>query len=118
MKIFRTILVLALLGLSTSSFSQTLLPGTYGSCLESNTIKLVLNDDGTFTYQDYSNPKNQIDITGKWENSRGRRVVLLGHDGLKFHKNWKIEKDGIAAKSRHGLTFYRLINGEKCNKKE
>jgi hypothetical protein len=71
-------------------------------------IKLTINPDHTFYYQDFSISDNRIIIRGQWTLS-GNKVRLKDHkSSKKFHKVWVITKNGQVAKSRKGITFYRL----------
>jgi len=83
--------------------------GTYGvSATDQSQIKLTINADHTFYYQDFSNPNKKIIAVGKWT-LKGKKVVLTDTDSNKnFHNVWSFVKQGQIAKSRKGLTFYRL----------
>ena len=83
--------------------------GTYGvSASDPSQIKLTINSDNTFYYQDFSAPDKKIIIKGNWT-IKGKKVLLKdnGTNG-KFHDVWTILEDGKVAKSRKGLTYYRL----------
>lgn len=84
--------------------------GVYGvSADDPSQIQLVLNDDHSFTYQDFSNPDHKIDVDGKWE-LKNDKIILSGSDiNLRFHSKWKISDDGQVAKSRMGMSFYSLV---------
>lgn len=83
--------------------------GIYGtSDADPSQIKLTLNFDNTFQYQDFSNPEKKIISEGKWT-SKGNQVHLHPVNvDQHFHSEWKISEDGQVAKSRKGLSFYRL----------
>lgn len=83
--------------------------GTYGvSASDPAQIKLIINSDNTFYYQDFSVPNKKIIIHGNWT-LRGNKVVLKNSGAEKhFHSVWRFAKDGQVAKSRKGFTFYRL----------
>ena len=83
--------------------------GTYGvSASDPSQIKLIINADNTFYYQDFSNPNKKLMINGSWT-SKGKRVLLKDSNSSKrFHHVWTISADGNVAKSRNGLLFYRL----------
>jgi hypothetical protein len=86
--------------------------GTYGvSASDPSQIKLILNPDHTFYYQDFSNSGKKIIAAGNWTLS-GNKVVLEDND-IKFHTVWTFENNGEVAKSRKGLTFYRLCRIDK-----
>lgn len=84
--------------------------GTYGvSDSNPNKIELTLNADQTFTYKDFSNSEKQIDVQGNWE-AKNDVIVLKNYtSAFSFHNKWKIKMDGKVAKSRKGMTFYRLV---------
>jgi hypothetical protein len=86
--------------------------GTY-SVSESDPaqIKLIINSDHTYYYQDFSISDNKIVTKGNWT-LRGNKVVLNDSD-IKFHDVWTFDKNGEVAKSRKGLTYYRLGKIEK-----
>ncbi|MCC7298661.1 MAG: hypothetical protein IT244_10045 [Bacteroidia bacterium] len=69
-------------------------------------IKLTLNADFSYQYQDYSDTKNKINSSGTYA-LKGNKVVLENL-GSAFHTVWTFDKNGTAAKSRKGLSFYRL----------
>jgi hypothetical protein len=83
--------------------------GTYGvSDSSSSQIKLVINDDQTFYYQDFSNAENKIVVEGRWT-LKGKNVILNCDDAnVKFHDTWTFTNDGQVAKSRKGLCYYRI----------
>lgn len=83
--------------------------GTYSvSDKDPSQIKLTLNSDHTFYYQDFSNPNQKIAVEGNWT-MRGKKLVLASSKGDKdFHKVWTFVENGQIAKSRKGLSFYRL----------
>jgi len=83
--------------------------GTYGvGDNDPSQIELVLNEDYTYTYQDFSNPKKNIKVSGEWELKSKNTVLLKSDSELSFHKKWKIVVEGKTAKSRNGLCFYTL----------
>ncbi len=112
-----TILTLTLLAtvILMSSFSiknTDQFTGTYGvSASDPAQIKLILNPDHTFYYQDFSISDKKIVTRGNWT-VKGNKVVLEDND-IKFHTVWTFEKNGEVAKSRKGLTFYRLCKTDK-----
>jgi hypothetical protein len=83
--------------------------GTYGvSNSDPSQIKLTINSDNTFYYQDFSMPENKIAESGNWS-IKGKRVYLKSNkSNVKFHNVWTISENGQVAKSNRGLTFYRL----------
>jgi len=107
----KTLTVLAAVILMSSFTDKNALEfiGTYGvSASNPAQIKLVINADHTFYYQDFSNPNNKITDEGKWT-LRGNKVVLeKDNSELQFHNVWTFAEDGQVAKSRKGLSFYRL----------
>jgi hypothetical protein len=88
--------------------------GTYGvSASDPAHIILTMNADHTFYYQDYSAPGKKIDVKGNWT-MRGQRVILQNdHSGVKFHDVWSFDENGQVAKSRKGLSFYRLCKMDR-----
>lgn len=71
-------------------------------------IKLIINADNTFYYQDYSLLENKLIVTGTWSLD-GKKVVLKSENATQeFHQVWKFEDDGNVAKSRKGLSYFRL----------
>jgi uncharacterized protein YxeA len=83
--------------------------GTYGiSNSESSHVKLTLNPDYTYNYQDLSDANKNIIVSGTWK-SKGKKVALSNSNStIKFHKHWTFFRNGQVAKSRKGLAFYRL----------
>ena len=83
--------------------------GIYGvSASDPAQIKLTIRSDHTFYYQDFSVQDKKIVVNGNWT-FKGKKVILNANgSGRKFHTVWAFEKNGDVAKSRKGLTFYRL----------
>lgn len=112
--LIKTILFVSTLAtLSFTKYPENHLAGTYGVSKEDlSQIRLTLNEDHSFTYQDFSNSSKRIAVEGNWE-LKGKFVVLENTDSkYSFHRKWKISKNGMIAKSRKGMTFYRLC---KCD---
>lgn len=89
--------------------------GTYGvSPSDPAQIKLIINSDHTFYYQDFSVSDKKIKVKGNWT-LKGRKVILKDENSQNgFHSVWTFLDNGQVAKSRKGLCFYRLckIEGE------
>lgn len=83
--------------------------GTYGvSETDPSRIQLTLKADQTFYYQDFSVSSHKIVAQGSWT-LKGNKVVLSDKNaGRRFHRVWTFDKEGKVARSRNGLTFYRL----------
>ena len=83
--------------------------GSYGvSESDPAQIKLSINADHSFYYQDFSVSEKKIVVEGTWD-TKGDKVVLKSKSSdPKFHDVWKFTENGQAAKSRKGLSFYRL----------
>jgi hypothetical protein len=116
MKITIKILMLVTLFVLSSSFthsSQNSFIGTFGVMASNpSQIKLVLNADHTFYYQDFSVSTQKIIVDGKWT-LKGKNVLLqTSNTNKRFHNVWSFEKNGTVAKSRKGLTYYRLCRIE------
>lgn len=95
--------------LSFTSKSTEAYVGTYGvSSSDPSQIKLMINPDHTFYYQDFSVANKKIIAGGTWE-LNGNKVVLTSNVPVKkFHDTWTFEENGQIAKSRKGFCFYRL----------
>lgn len=96
-----------------SSFTQkntTNFIGTYSvSESDPSQIKLTINADHTFYYQDFSISDKKIMINGIWK-LKGKKVILVDNNSdKKFHDTWIFDSNGKVAKSHKGFTFYRLI---------
>ncbi|HNP47885.1 MAG TPA: hypothetical protein PKL85_03565 [Bacteroidia bacterium] len=102
-------ILFAALILSYTSYSRNLTFGTYGvSEKDPSDIQLTINSDHTFFYQDFSDPSNKISVHGEWRES-GSKIILKGDKNEKgFHRVWTFHQNGNVAKSRKGLSFYRL----------
>lgn len=83
--------------------------GTYGvSASDPSQIKLVLEEDQTFFYQDLSRSNQKLVIQGTWA-MKGNKVELTEKGSeSKFHNVWSFDQKGMVAKSRKGLSYYRL----------
>lgn len=108
-----TLMAIIFLSSFTDKNPNTFL-GSYGvSATDPSQIKLTINFDNTFYYQDFSIPTKKIEVKGNWT-LKGNRVFLIENNGnKKFHNVWTIIENGQVAKSHKGLLFYRLgkING-------
>ncbi len=87
--------------------------GTYGvSSSDPSQITLTINADHTFYYQDFSMADKKIAMKGNWI-LKGQKVILQDNSsGMKFHNVWSFDDNGQIAKSRKGLSFYRLCKIE------
>ncbi|MBL0046643.1 MAG: hypothetical protein IPP32_00880 [Bacteroidetes bacterium] len=102
-----TFLVIVILMSSFANKNSDQFIGTYGvSASDPAQIKLIINSDHTYYYQDFSFSNKKIVAKGNWR-LRGNKVVLMDNE-IKFHNVWAFEKNGEVAKSRKGITFYRL----------
>jgi len=95
-----------------SSFTNTDFSGDpvmYGvSDSDPSHIKLVINSDRSFYYQDFSNNAKKIIVNGNWT-MKGKKMILNANSSSKkFHNVWTFEENGGIAKSRKGFCFYRL----------
>jgi hypothetical protein len=83
--------------------------GTYSTSIaDPSQIKLIINSDHTFYYQDFSIAANRIKCSGIWE-QRNAKVFLIDEKNKgKFHAVWTFQNNGEIAKSRKGFTFYSL----------
>lgn len=77
-------------------------------------IVLKLNNDFTFTYQDFSNPAQKVTVSGRWEAHDGKVLLKDYVSTYKIHDKWRITADGKFAKSVSGLTIYSLMKQEGC----
>lgn len=85
------------------------LNATYGvSENDPSQIELRLNDDFTFTYQDFSKSTAKIQIEGTYQIKNNKIQLIAEGEAIGFHDTWKITEDGSSAKSRKGLAFYTL----------
>lgn len=84
--------------------------GVYGvSENDPSGIELVLNEDQTYTFKDFSNPNQHINVSGNWTFNKNQFILLNNSSNNSFHSKWKVTKDGKVAKSRKGLSFYTLM---------
>lgn len=74
-------------------------------------IALTVNEDGTFHYQNATDPAKAIDVQGHWQ-WEGRKLVLIGDGGSE--QTWTLDKDDPCLRTRTGLTFTRLCRLENC----
>ena len=72
-------------------------------------IELVLEGNHHFSYRDYSDVNNKINVEGQWKSTKNLIEFIANEGQENFHCKWKITKDGHMAKSRLGMTFYSLI---------
>ncbi len=88
---------------------NTALKATYGVSLnDPSQIKLQLNNDFSFTYQDYSNVDKPIDVEGTYKID-GKLIMLNSTSNSSYHNKWKITNDGCRIQSRKGILFYSLV---------
>jgi len=112
MKATTQILLLASLFFFTSftMAPESEISGRYGAAdSDPAQIELVLNEDYTFTYQDYSNSAKKIEVSGNWNLKNGHVILNNAEADVKFHTKRKITGDNKVAKSRMGMTFYWLV---------
>ncbi|MBL0341264.1 MAG: hypothetical protein IPP71_10205 [Bacteroidetes bacterium] len=107
-KLLATITTIILMSSFTNKLTMEYI-GTYGVCAsDPSQIKLTINQDHTFYYQDLSIKDQQIIVEGNWTLD-GKKVVLDDNNSTnKFHNVWTFAGNGQVAKSRKGLAFYRL----------
>lgn len=91
--------------------------GIYGVCngseTNSNSPKLILNEDSTFIYTEYNG--NSIDVRGLWT-TVNKTIRLKPSDPRKdFHHTWHVKSDNKCITSRKGMAFYRLCRTDKCH---
>ncbi len=102
------------------SKTRNMLTGTYSTCGCENQADqekkfgLILNDDNTFHYFDYTNPIEKIDVNGNWVLNKNTISLKNYSSAFKIEQQWKIEKNGKCIKSRLGLKFTRICNVEAC----
>ena len=83
--------------------------GSYGvSESDPSRINLKINTDGTFEYRDFSNPAKAISTRGKWVVKHKKVLLKYPENAVRMHSAWSFDEDGMVAKSRNGLCFYRL----------
>ena len=114
LKSFAMIAVLATIMSFTNETNFNFI-GTFGvTANDPAHITLTLNEDYTFKYQDFSNPKKKIDIQGNWE--WNGKVLTFKNYTSKYpvHAKWRFTKNGQTAKSRKGMTFYTLCKLDTC----
>lgn len=103
------ILVLALAFSSFSWYNFKEPHGTFGvSSTGQSRIQLIIQPDHSFYFQDYSDAKNKIIVTGRWKINHKKVILIASNSTAKFHNVWTFEANGQIAKSRKGLCFYRL----------
>ncbi|MCT4625118.1 MAG: hypothetical protein N4A46_15950 [Schleiferiaceae bacterium] len=80
--------------------------GTYGTKAHKG-IVLKVNANHTFNYQDFSDPKREISLTGDWMVHKNK--LHLNNDGpkTKFFDKWTIDDKGCI-QSKKGMMFYRI----------
>ncbi|MFY0643646.1 MAG: hypothetical protein JXR19_04200 [Bacteroidia bacterium] len=113
-KTIRTTLSIGVL-LALFSFTFVSIPidkvvGVYGvSDADPSHLELNIKQDYTFSYKDFSDPERAIDVKGTWVLKHRTVILSADNNQYPFHYKWKIVKDGLAAKSRKGMAFYRLV---------
>lgn len=107
-KLLTTLMTIIFLSSFTVKNSNEFI-GTFGvSSSDPSQIKLTINSDHTFYYQDFSVSDKKIVVYGDWT-LKGKKVLLKSKDSnVKFHNAWSFTENGQVAKSRKGLCFYRL----------
>jgi hypothetical protein len=83
--------------------------GTYTvAANDPSQIQLRIEADHTYYFQDFSVADAKIVAKGNWR-VKGNKVVLTKSDARQqFHTVWSFDEAGNVAKSRKGLSFYRL----------
>ena len=113
MRTFTVLMTMMIMSSFTDNFPDSFI-GTFGvPDSDPAQIKLTINADHTFYYQDFSVADKKISIKGNWI-QKGKKVTLINHDSkTKFHQVWTFAENGQVARSRKGLTFYRLCRIER-----
>ena len=103
------LLLLLSTSLAFSSKGDANFYGTYGvSAVDPSQIKLQILENHTFVFQDHSQAKHAVHVSGTWT-IKGRKVILnSSNQENDFHRVWTFENNGQVAKSRKGLNFWRL----------
>ena len=81
------------------------LTGTFGS--PDKTIQLVIKDDHSFLYTNFSSAKEPLIVSGTWK-AKNNKIHLTTTGQARYHHVWKISPDGRTAKSQNGLLWYTL----------
>lgn len=82
--------------------------GTFGvGASDPSQIELQLKADHTFTYQDLSNARAPIRVSGTWH-LRHSTLTLQATQKVRFHKVWTLSSDQQVVKGRKGWCWYRL----------
>lgn len=82
---------------------------TYGvSENDPSQIELKLNEDYTFSYQNFSITTQKIKVKGSYQVKNNKILLLSEQEGIRYPDQWEISKDLKTAKARMGLTFYTL----------
>lgn len=104
-----TACLVMLIMMSFTDTNKNAFIGSYGVS-DSNpaAIRLSLNADNTFSYQDLSVSDKKIQVSGRWMQKGGKVVLTASDAAVKFHSVWSFSEQGRVAKSRKGLAFYRL----------
>lgn len=83
--------------------------GTYGNPSKNETgIRLKLNEDQSFLYEDYSNSENPLIIKGEWIVLKNKATLIVYEKPNGFATRWSLDKEGEAIKGRSKLCWYRL----------
>lgn len=96
-----------LLSLTTGDPVKNPASGTYGSADKSG-MSLVLNDNETFLFTNYSDKENPIQIKGSWHSNDNEILLVTFEKQKEIATKWELEKDGSAIRSRKNLCWYRL----------
>ncbi len=94
-KILTLLITITLLISSFTSKNHRTNIGTYGvSASDASQIRLTINSDNTFYYQDFSIPNKKIIAEGSWS-LKGRKVILKSNNSdIKFHTHWSFLDNG------------------------
>ncbi len=107
------ILIFAVALLFSFTKRTNAITGTYAvSSGDPSQIELVLTADQHFTYRDYSDQQNKINVSGSWA-LKGNKVVLTATEkGVRFHDKWSLSADQNSVHARKGLCWYSLCRME------
>lgn len=100
-------IVFALCAFSRSTNNLEAVIGDYG-VKSSSHIKLSILEDHTFHYYNVSDPKQKVDVKGKWSLEKNKIILTDYGTEVSIHDKWKMEDDCNCIKSRKGLNFYRI----------
>ena len=116
MKLLSALTILFFLSTAFRNDPKSGIEVTYGVCnAENPSVLLQLHEDLSFEYIDLSSGDKPIKVFGHYKWVKNSIQLETTDTTISFHHKWKLSEEGKVAKSRKGLSYYRLVKVDGCD---